>query len=39
VGRTGVYLDRQLAPEEGFEQVLNDLINSDPALRRRIASQ
>lgn len=39
VGRTGVYLDRQLAPDESFEQVLDELINSDPALRRRIASQ
>jgi uncharacterized protein len=35
VGRTGVYLKRQLAPDESFEQVLYELINGDPALRRR----
>ncbi len=38
VGRTGVYLKRQLAPDESFEQVLNELIYKDPALRRRSMS-
>ncbi|HMK47447.1 MAG TPA: nucleotidyltransferase, partial [Methanocella sp.] len=36
VGRTGVYLHRQLAPGESPEQVLNDLIATDPAIRRRV---
>lgn len=38
VGRTGVYLNRQLAPDESVEQVLAELIAEDPALRRRIDS-
>ena len=36
VGRTGVYLNRTLAPEESFEQVLAEIAYSDPALRRRM---
>lgn len=39
VGRTGVYLHRQLAPDENVEQVLAELIAEDPALRRRIGSR
>lgn len=39
VGRTGVYLHRQLAPDENVEQVLAGLIAEDPALRRRIDSR
>jgi hypothetical protein len=39
VGRTGIYLDRPLAPEESIEQVLDELIKSDPALRRRVISR
>ena len=35
VGRTGIYLERHLAPDESFEQVLNDLMTEDPAIRRR----
>jgi predicted nucleotidyltransferase len=35
VGRTGIYLKRQLAPDESFEQVLAELMYEDPALRRR----
>jgi predicted nucleotidyltransferase len=35
VGRTGIYLKRQLAADEGFEQVLAELMYEDPALRRR----
>lgn len=37
VGRTGIYLHRELAPEESFEQVLSELAYEDPALRRRIS--
>jgi len=37
VGRTGVYRDRQLAPDENFEQILAELTYEDPALRRRIS--
>ena len=38
VGRTGIYLERHLGPDEGFEQVLNDLMIDDPAIRRRAAT-
>jgi len=38
VGRTGIYLNRQLAPGETPEQVLHDLIAEDPATRRRVES-
>ncbi len=36
VGRTGIYLQRQLAPDEAPEEVLSNLAYEDPALRRRI---
>ncbi|MFP3950795.1 MAG: nucleotidyltransferase domain-containing protein [Candidatus Bathyarchaeia archaeon] len=36
VGRTGVYLKREIAPEESFGDVLHRLAASRPALRRRI---
>jgi predicted nucleotidyltransferase len=36
VGRTGIYLERHLAPDESFEQVLEGLMYEDPALRRRV---
>jgi predicted nucleotidyltransferase len=36
VGRTGVYIKRELGPEESFGQVLEELSNSKPGLRRRI---
>jgi predicted nucleotidyltransferase len=39
VGRTGVYVNRPLAPDESAEQVLAELIAEDPALRRRIDSR
>jgi predicted nucleotidyltransferase len=35
VGRTGIYLERPMAPDESFEQVLNNLMVEDPAIRRR----
>lgn len=38
VGRTGVYLKRELAPGETPEQVLAELIAEDPAIRRRVES-
>ena len=36
VGRTGVFLERELAPEENFEAVLKRLADKNPAIRRRI---
>jgi predicted nucleotidyltransferase len=36
VGRTGVYLKRDISPEESFGDVLNSLAYSRPQLRRRI---
>ena len=36
VGRTGVFLERELAPEENFEAFLKGLADKNPAIRRRI---
>ncbi len=36
VGRTGVYLKRQLAPEDTFEAVLKHVSDRDPVVRRRV---
>jgi predicted nucleotidyltransferase len=36
VGRTGLFVERQLGPEEAFESVLVELSARNPALRRRI---
>jgi hypothetical protein len=36
VGRTGVYIKRELAPHESIGAVFNDLANSDSAIRRRL---
>ena len=36
VGRTGVYIKRQLAPDESFGAVFNQLAKSDSAIRRRL---
>lgn len=36
VGRTGLFVKRELAPEETFESVLKRLIEANPAVRRRI---
>lgn len=36
VGRTGVYVNRRLAPDETFEQVLDQIAAEDPAIRRRV---
>lgn len=35
VGRTGVFIERPLAPDETFEQVLKQLTDQNPAVRRR----
>lgn len=36
IGRTGVFLKRMLAPEEGFGEVLEQLSRTRPAVRRRL---
>jgi predicted nucleotidyltransferase len=36
VGRTGVYIERELTPEETFEMVLKQLTDKNPAVRRRL---
>ncbi len=36
VGRTGVYIKRELAPEESFGAIFNELTNSNAAIRRRL---
>jgi predicted nucleotidyltransferase len=38
VGRTGVYLKRELSPEEAFGEVFVQLSRSRPAIRRRMRS-
>ena len=35
VGRTGIYLQRVLAPEESFGEVLKKIIDKDANVRRR----
>lgn len=36
VGRTGVFIKRELAPSETFEMVLKQLADKNPAVRRRL---
>ena len=36
IGRTGVFLERELLPEESFELVLKRIADKNPAVRRRI---
>jgi hypothetical protein len=36
VGRTGIYIERHVAPDESIEHVFSELLESDPALRRRV---
>lgn len=36
VGRTGVYLKLELAPEQSFGEVLKELADRDPAVRKRL---
>nr|MDO8132850.1 nucleotidyltransferase domain-containing protein [Candidatus Njordarchaeum guaymaensis] len=38
VGRTGVYLKRELSPDENFEKVLKEIGERDPIIRRRLLS-
>ena len=35
VGRTGVFIEKELAPDETFEQALKKLSDQNPAVRRR----
>ena len=36
IGRTGVFIERELPPEETFEMVLKRLADQNPAVRRRL---
>jgi predicted nucleotidyltransferase len=36
VGRTGVYLKRQLTPDDTFESLLKHISDRDPVVRRRL---
>ena len=36
VGRTGVYIKRELAPDESFGTVFNEIANGNAAIRRRL---
>ncbi len=36
VGRTGVFIERELMPDETFEMVLKKLADQNPAVRRRL---
>ena len=36
VGRTGVFIERELSPNETFEMVLKKLADQNPAVRRRL---
>ena len=36
IGRTGVFIKRDLGPDESFSSVFQELIRSKPALRRRL---
>lgn len=39
IGRTGIYLKYELAPDENFESALDKLIKRDPALRRMLKTR
>jgi len=36
VGRTGVFIERELTPDETFEMTLKKLADQNPAVRRRL---
>jgi predicted nucleotidyltransferase len=36
VGRTGLFVKRELAPEETFESILKRVVEANPAVRRRV---
>jgi predicted nucleotidyltransferase len=38
IGRTGVFIQKEVAPDETFEQALKNLAYQNPAVRRRIKS-
>ncbi|MCW4052557.1 MAG: nucleotidyltransferase domain-containing protein [Candidatus Bathyarchaeota archaeon] len=38
IGRTGVFLDRELGPDETFESALKRLVETRPEVRRRLKS-
>lgn len=39
IGRTGLFIERELLPEETFEMVLKNLADNNPAVRRRLRSR
>jgi predicted nucleotidyltransferase len=36
VGRTGVFVSRELNPTESFEAVFQEMVDNNPAIRRRL---
>ena len=38
VGRTGVFVKKELSPDETFEQALMSLSKENPAVRRKLKS-
>jgi predicted nucleotidyltransferase len=36
IGRTGIYIKKELAPQETFELAMKKLVETNPAVRRRI---
>jgi len=36
VGRTGVFIEKELSPDETFEMALKKLADQNPAVRRRV---
>jgi predicted nucleotidyltransferase len=39
VGRTGLFIERELPPDETFESMLKKLASVNPALRRRLREE
>jgi predicted nucleotidyltransferase len=39
IGRTGVFIEKELLPEETFEMALKRIAEQNPAVRRRLKSQ
>jgi predicted nucleotidyltransferase len=39
VGRTGVFIKREITPEETFEMALRKLADENPAVRRKLKSE
>jgi predicted nucleotidyltransferase len=35
IGRTGVFIEKELAPDETFEQAMKKIVDKNPAVRRR----